>query len=231
MNLATQVALDRGQPSIVRIGVVTAVNPVQVSMQGTVLSSPGVLDGYGPTVGDNVAVLGQSAISANGSSWLVLGRVNQADLSAPGFGRLVAWYKRETDTIPTGAGAATIGILRLTTFTQVPGHLYWLVGQAHCDSDTNGTTMDLTIRLTTDGTPAGAASTGLVASTYEQSDAAQPEAVLCIFPYLPTVSAPLSLCLAVGGPNNTRCTASVVRPAALYVFDQGPAVAASGVNI
>lgn len=78
MSLAGEVSRDRGQPSTVRIGIVAAVAPLQVTLQETVLTNVGVLDGYVPVVGETVALLGQSAISADGSSWLALGKLTSS---------------------------------------------------------------------------------------------------------------------------------------------------------
>lgn len=75
MSLAGEVSRDRGQPSTVRIGVVVGVSPLQVTVQQTIFTDIGVLDGYVPVVGETVALLGQSAISADGSSWLALGKL------------------------------------------------------------------------------------------------------------------------------------------------------------
>lgn len=73
MGLADEVAKDRGQPATVRIGVVLSVAPLIVTAQGTPFREVGVLDGYTPVVGQTVALLGQSSVSSDGSSWLVLG--------------------------------------------------------------------------------------------------------------------------------------------------------------
>lgn len=75
MSLADQISKDRGQPATVRIGVVTSTLPLIVSVQGTPFEDVGVLDGYIPIVGHVVALLGQSAVSADGSSWLALGHL------------------------------------------------------------------------------------------------------------------------------------------------------------
>ena len=79
MSFASQVSKDRGQPANVRIGVVAAENPVIVNVQGALFTDVGVMSGYIPALGDTVALLGQSAISADGSSWLLLGRVASGD--------------------------------------------------------------------------------------------------------------------------------------------------------
>lgn len=73
--LADQVAKDRGQPATVRIGTVVQVSPLRVLVQATLYESVGVAGGYIPAVGDVVALLGQSAVSADGSSWLAVCRI------------------------------------------------------------------------------------------------------------------------------------------------------------
>ena len=86
MNFLDQISKDRGQPATVRIGTVIGVNPLVVSVQGGTFDSEsvGVAGFYVPAVGDVVALLGQSAISADGSSWLVLGEVALAANTAWG---------------------------------------------------------------------------------------------------------------------------------------------------
>jgi hypothetical protein len=72
MSFADQITKDRGQPATVRIGTVLTVSPLVVSVQGSALTNIGALN-PGLVVGDVVALLGQSAISSDGSSWLALG--------------------------------------------------------------------------------------------------------------------------------------------------------------
>lgn len=75
MSFADQISKDRGQPSTVRIGVVASLAPLVVLVQGALFREVGVLSGYVPAVGHTVALLGQSSVSADGSSWLVLGNI------------------------------------------------------------------------------------------------------------------------------------------------------------
>jgi len=75
MSLADQISKNRGQPATVRIGVVSDVSPLVVTVQQTEVTNVGMLSDFFPVVGDVVALLGQSAVSADGSSWLALGRV------------------------------------------------------------------------------------------------------------------------------------------------------------
>lgn len=72
--LATSVRGSYGQPASIRIGRVTGVNPLQVSVQGVVFNNVGTIGNLVPFVGMAVQLIGQS--TANGSdptSWVVLG--------------------------------------------------------------------------------------------------------------------------------------------------------------
>lgn len=79
-DLIDAIQKDRGQPSTVRIGTVVSVNPVLIAVQGTNFSNVGLVGGQPLAVGATVALLGQSAVSADGSSWLALGGVTAAAL-------------------------------------------------------------------------------------------------------------------------------------------------------
>jgi hypothetical protein len=78
MSFADQISKDRGQPGTVRIGTVASVVPLVVSVQGSLFTDVGVLAGYVPVVGQTVALLGQSSVSADGSSWLALGAITSS---------------------------------------------------------------------------------------------------------------------------------------------------------
>lgn len=232
MSFAAQVAKSRGQPATVRIGVVTSVIPPQVTVQGTVLAQVGFLDGYSPSLGDNVAVLGQSAVSADGSSWLVVGAV-EAGAGAPlvGYGRLIAWYERMTST---AAAASPVGVLRLDRLEVPANRQLFILAQGHGDGTTNGNTLRLTVNFTTDGTDATAASPVLVTSRWEQTDAAEPEFITCMKMFQSSVNTSLSLALSIvlaAGAGNISTNSDATRPAAIYVFDQGTSIPASGVDL
>lgn len=65
------------QPATVRIGTVVELDPLSVSVQGTVFVGVGKMASYFmPALGDVVALVGQSALTADAASWLVLGRVD-----------------------------------------------------------------------------------------------------------------------------------------------------------
>lgn len=81
-SLAQQIAAAPGQPSSVRIGVVSSTDPLTIEAQGTVFTDVGVVRGYTPTTGDVVALLGQSSASGSDpASWLCLGAVESAEES------------------------------------------------------------------------------------------------------------------------------------------------------
>lgn len=72
MTFPGAIQRDRGEPARVRIGEV--ING-DIVLQGVILQDVGILDSYSPADGDNVALLGQSAVGTSGSSWLALGRI------------------------------------------------------------------------------------------------------------------------------------------------------------
>jgi hypothetical protein len=82
MSFADQIAKDRGQPATVRIGTVLSVSPLVVSVQGAALTNVGSLT-PNLVAGDIVPLLGQSAVSADGSSWLALGPITTAAQVTP----------------------------------------------------------------------------------------------------------------------------------------------------
>lgn len=108
--LATATRVSVGQPSSVRIGVVTSVNPLAVTVQGKVFlsSALGVVGDYLPSVGDIVALLGQSSNSGSDpTSWLVLGDVH------PGTGTFATpgtrWQALGTAEAPFAANWSNVG--------------------------------------------------------------------------------------------------------------------------
>lgn len=96
MSFADVIAKDRGQPSTVRIGIVISVSPLTVQVQNTVLTNVGALNGAALAVGSTVALLGQSAVSADGSSWLALGSVSSAAVFLTRFGTSVTRVTPQT---------------------------------------------------------------------------------------------------------------------------------------
>jgi hypothetical protein len=107
-----EIQKDRGQPAIVRVGTVTGVNPLKVSVQGTEFDEVGVLNGLAPGLGKTVAVLGQSSVSADGSSWLTLGDVEPFDTSAGvhflAEDDLIAWADNAEHNVPTYSFTASL---------------------------------------------------------------------------------------------------------------------------
>lgn len=72
--LVGAVQRNPGQPSSVRIGTVTGVNPLRVSVQGAVFNNVGTIGNLIPVVGMSVVLLGQSNNSGTDpTSWLAMG--------------------------------------------------------------------------------------------------------------------------------------------------------------
>lgn len=72
MTFPGSIQKDRGEPGKVRIGTVAG---GEIFLQETALIDVGTLGSYTPVDGDNVALLGQSAVGSSAGSWLALGRV------------------------------------------------------------------------------------------------------------------------------------------------------------
>lgn len=83
MSIPAAVDERVGQPATVRVGTVVSVDPLQVSVQGSVFDDLGLI-GEPPAVGATVVLLGQSVLGAasSGSSWLVLGGPMPAEAAA-----------------------------------------------------------------------------------------------------------------------------------------------------
>lgn len=76
--LAVAVQGRVGQPATIRIGTITSVGPVVLTIQGANYqgSAVGTLGSYTPSLGDVVAVVGQSPSSGSDpTSWLILGDI------------------------------------------------------------------------------------------------------------------------------------------------------------
>lgn len=75
MTFPGSIQKDRGQPALVRIGVIGADSLVYLQNTALEADTVGILGSYMPVEGDTVAVVGQSAIGTAASSWLILGRI------------------------------------------------------------------------------------------------------------------------------------------------------------
>lgn len=75
MGFLDAIAKDRGQPATIRIGVVTSTSPLLINVQGAIFSHVGRLNAVAPALGATVVLIGQSAVSSDGSSWLLLGTI------------------------------------------------------------------------------------------------------------------------------------------------------------
>lgn len=78
MSFTDQIFNAAGQPSTVRVGVVTSTSPFEVTVQGAVFTGLGLLNVAAPPgLGAVVLLLGQAVKGAksSGSSWIVLGEI------------------------------------------------------------------------------------------------------------------------------------------------------------
>lgn len=128
MSFANQIIKDRGQPATVRIGIVTQVSPLEVTVQATPYRNVGILGDYSPFLGDVVALLGQSAVSADGSSWLTLGKVQAGDLPTTRLG-VIARGIRTTNSTGT---TTEVGVLRIDDIPVFEGRLYRVALATSC---------------------------------------------------------------------------------------------------
>lgn len=103
--LPSQIVAAPGAPSSVRVGTVTGVGPLAVTVQGTVFQPEGVgvVGGYVPTVGDVVCLLGQSTTArSDPASWLLFGPVRPATTATE-------WLALGTSAAPYAANWANVG--------------------------------------------------------------------------------------------------------------------------
>ena len=106
MTLSAAVTSAVGQPSSVRIGVVTAIDPLRVNVQGTEYADLGVI-GAPPPLGATVALLGQStSVASSPTSWLVLGAVypSQENVLSPWVSYPMVWTSSTPPNPTVGAG-------------------------------------------------------------------------------------------------------------------------------
>lgn len=84
--LVQQVQATPSQPATTRVGIVTALSPLTVSVQGSVFIGVGKLTSYfSPAIGDVVVLVGQSALTSDAASWVVVGKVESAGSDAEEF--------------------------------------------------------------------------------------------------------------------------------------------------
>lgn len=132
--LADATAATPGQPSTARVGTVQAINPIQIEMGATIIQaeSLGFLTDYNPVVGDQVALLGQSVdgSSSSGSTWLVLGAINQHIPSSRPELQILAMTQRsasfDSPTYTVAAGEQLIGGNINLTVPLKAGHIIGL---------------------------------------------------------------------------------------------------------
>lgn len=113
-SITQQIAAAPGQPSSVRIGIILETNPTVISVQGQEFTDVGFLDSYTPTLGDVVALLGQSSqAGTDPTSWLCLGEI----VSEPSTLRIQAGQEFFTFVALTNT---FIDVVFATPFIDVP---------------------------------------------------------------------------------------------------------------
>lgn len=138
------------------MGVVTSTSPLIVAVQGTNFDpdSIGLADTYVPTIGDSVALLGQSAISSDGSSWLAIGGARAG--AAGRSGVLIKYGNRTTSSGTTTTTA--LAILRVDNIQLCTGNQYLIKLNTTLFSSVAGDSTTMRAHLSLAG-PATTAST------------------------------------------------------------------------
>jgi hypothetical protein len=133
MTFPGSIQKDRGQPALVRIGVIGADSLVYLQDTALDADTVGILGGYTPIEGDTVAVVGQSAIGTAASSWLVLGRIESFTSGLTGLSLVYSNEARASGTFDFAvAGVNPPGM----TFTfDLPAGDYSMLGLMTLDAE------------------------------------------------------------------------------------------------
>lgn len=138
--LATSVQGAVGQPSSVRVGTITSINPLVLSVQGSSFqgSAVGVLGSYVPQVGDNVSVVGQSSSAGSDpTSWLILGATRS---TGDAIARVVSAFSAAANTTVALAYAPCAPAIGVSFTTNSAGQflVHWRTGLDNTAADTKG---------------------------------------------------------------------------------------------
>lgn len=218
MTLPEQIAKDRGQPATVRVGIVFSVSPFTVLLQQTVMQDVGLLGSYRPQIGDPVILLGQSAVSADGSSWLALG---VADGASPG--RLA---RRIRTTNVTSNGPEN-GVIRFDGIPVVAGRAYQIYTTTlNLMVSALNLTGEAKVRIATGGTIATNASAQIGAARIEGVGTFVPgDSTVLLTEYYPTATTTISVLLTwqlIGGVGTVTLIGATAGPIGFFVDDMGP---------
>ncbi len=237
MSFADTISKDRGQPATVRIGVVTNLLPLEITVQATPFRNVGVLNSYIPQLGDVVAVLGQSAVSADGSSWLVLGHAAASDTAYARAGVIARGYR-----ITSSSGTTTdVGVLRLDDIPIFEGRLYRAQMATSCifNSAVANDLIEGRFYYSLTG-PATTASTlfGTLSIETRTASGAQYTDGTCAFLPSPVAtgagSATMSVLFSIlrtAGTGTINISASASYPIHMIVEDMGPDPGDTGVDV
>ena len=115
--LSSQISATPGEPALVRIGIVTSVAPLEVSVQGVVFTNVGVNAPFQAQVGMTVALLGQSSSAGSDpASWLVFGAPQPVAAVATAVEDGTESTLQSTTSVVYVLGTVTVG----TAFTAPP---------------------------------------------------------------------------------------------------------------
>lgn len=235
MSFAAQISKERGQPATVRIGIVTEVLPLLINVQGTTMIGVGKLDSYAPMVGDYVALLGQSAVSADGSSWLALGRASASDVATSGATVIARGFRTTSSTATT----TEVGVLRLDNIPVFEGRLYrvWLATSALWNSTVAADLMEgrFYYGFGATATPAviGTNLFGVLSIAARSAAGAQFSGSVGSFLVSPGtgIMSVLLTVLRTAGAGSVSITSSASYPIHLVVEDIGPDPGDTGIDI
>lgn len=209
------------------IGVVTGITPLVVDVRGGSVT-PGVLGSYSPTIGDNVALLRQDA------TYLALGATrNATGVAYGGPSRLV---RRGARTTNSTAAAAEQPVLRVDNIPLVMGNQYF----AHVPSVNMASTVandrgNLNLRLNT----AGVATTASMLFQISNSNLLPASATGSLMTiggsFTSAVNSASGSVLLThsrfAGAGNISLQGGVQFPIELLIYDLGPDVGDTGVDL
>lgn len=210
------------------IGVVADVTPLLVNTRGAQIS-PGILGSYSPTVGDNVAMIREEA------TYLALGAVR--DIAGGGVyggpSRLVA---RGARTSNSTAAAAEQPVLRVDDIPLVMGNQYFVhVPSANMVATVANDRGNLNLRFNLTGVATTASTIVQIANSNLLPASATGSMMTIGATFTSTVNSSVGSALLThsrfAGAGNISLQGGAQFPIELLIYDLGPDVGNSGVNL
>ena len=211
------------------IGVVTGVTPLEVALRGATVS-PGILSSYSPTIGDNVAVLREE------STMLALGAVRNLAAGAVAYGgpmRPIRRGRRETNST---AAAAETAVLRVDNIPLVMGNLYLFTAPgANMVATVANDRGNMILRLSTAGLATVASTAIQISNSLPLPASASGSFIAASATFLSTVNSTtasvLMSTMRFAGAGNISLQGGATFPIELLVYDLGPDVGDTGVDL